>query len=98
MSGDQRGFPVAAFRQFTVAGHHKHPTLAVVAFRGQGDPHRYRQTMSQRAGVQLNARGFVFHRVAWQVRVGMLIGGEPLDGNKPGLGQHAVIAAHRMAF
>ena len=54
--------------------------------------------MPQRAGIQLNARRFMFHRMARQVRVGMLIGGEPLNGDKPGLGQHAVIAAHRVAL
>jgi transketolase N-terminal domain/subunit len=38
VGGDQRGLPVAALRQFAIAGDDKYATGVVIAFRGHGLP------------------------------------------------------------
>ncbi len=54
--------------------------------------------MAQRAGVELNARRFLTNRVTGKMGIGMLIGVQPVNREEARLGQHAVVAAHRMAF
>ena len=54
--------------------------------------------MTQRAGVELDARRFLPHRVAGEMGVGMLVGLQPLDREESRFRQDAVVAAHRMAF
>ena len=54
--------------------------------------------MAQRAGVQLNTRRFLPHRVAREMGISMLVGLQPLDREEAGLRQDAVVAAHRVAF
>ena len=91
MGGDQRGLPVAALRQFAIAGDDKYATRVVIAFRCQRNAYRHGQTMAQCAGIELNTRRLVLHRMSRQMRVGVLIGCQPVNGNKACFGQHAVV-------
>ena len=54
--------------------------------------------MTQRAGVELDARRFLPHRVAREMGVGMLVGLQPLNREESRFRQDAVVAAHRVAF
>ncbi len=54
VGGDQRGLPVAALRQFAIAGDDKYATRVVIAFRCQRNAYRHGQTMAQRTGIELN--------------------------------------------
>ena len=98
MCSRQGGFPVTAFRQFAVAGDQKNAAGAVAFLRGQRQPHRNRQTVAQRAGVELDARRFLPHRVAGEMGIGMLVGLQPLDREEADFRQDAVVAAHGVAF
>ena len=54
--------------------------------------------MTQRAGVELDARRFLPHRVAGEMGVGMLVGLQPLNREETGFRQDAVVAPHGVAF
>lgn len=76
----------------------KNAAGAVAFLRGQRQPHRNRQTVAQRAGVELDARRFLPHRVAGEMGIGMLVGLQPLDREEAGFRQDAVVAATAWPF
>ncbi len=98
MSRHQRCFPVAALRQLAIAGYHEDAPFAAIFFRRQRQTHRDRQSVAERTGIQLHARGFLPHRMARQVRIRVLIGRQPVDGKIARLRQHAVVTADGMTF
>ena len=76
VSRGHRGFPVAAFLQFAVAGDDEDAIVGLVDLAGDGDADGDRQAVPERPGVRLDARDVVPVGVAVERRQRLHVGRE----------------------